>query len=329
MRESRGMKSKIKNQESTIHPYLRVEDLRRLRHLFFASRRPVQGRFTGRHASPQRGQSLEFIDYRAYMPGDEVGDIDWKVFGRTDKLFVKRFEHTTNMQCHLLVDASASMSYRGFAPPNGPTTGRSDTDEHAAASKYDHACRIAAAIAFLVTQQQDAVSYASARHGLRHLHRPAQAYGHLVRILETMERTHTGGEANLAQAIEQLAARVPRRGLLIVLSDLLEPTEPILKAVGQYVARGGEASLFHVLHPDELHLPEHDNVLLIDSETGEELASNLADVRSAYQRRLRTFLDTWRAGCAARRIDYHLAPTGQSYMRVLERYLFTRAAVSG
>lgn len=296
--------------------YLRIEDLRRLRHLLLASRRPVQGRFTGRHASPQRGQSLEFIDYRAYLPGDEVGDIDWKVFGRTDKLFVKRFEHNTNLTCHLLVDASASMQYAGLERQPGQ-----------AHRKYDHACRLAAAMAFLVTQQQDAVSFAIAKEGLAHAHRSAQAHAHLLSILETMEQVSPGGEAKLAEAVTQRAAQIPKRGLLVVLSDLLEPPEPILSAVGQYTARGGEATLLHVLHPDELHLPDHDNLLLEDSETGRRLPVNFHDVRSAYQRRLRQFLDTWRAGCLARRIDYQLAPTDQPYTRVLERYLFNRAAV--
>lgn len=297
------------------HKYLRVEDLRRLRHLQFASRRPVQGRFTGRHASPQRGQSLEFIDYRAYLPGDEVGDIDWKIYGRTDKLFIKRFEHTTNMACHLLVDASASMAYAGLDGGAGSE------------SKYDYACRIAAAVAFLVTQQQDVVSCGMVREGLAEMQRPGQTYGHLLGILDTLERTQPSGEAHLADAVTQLMGRVPRRGLLIVLSDLLEPSPAILAAIGQFVARGGQASVFHVMHNDELHLPDHDNVLLVDSETQRELPVNFADVRPAYQHRLKTFLDTWRAGCASRQLDYQLCPTSQDYTRVLERYLFSRAAV--
>ncbi|MEX2671336.1 MAG: DUF58 domain-containing protein [Phycisphaeraceae bacterium] len=297
------------------HKYLRVEDLRRLKHLLFASRRPVQGRFAGRHASPQRGQSLEFIDYRSYMPGDEVGDIDWKVFGRTDKLFVKRFEHTTNMTCHLLVDASASMGFAGLEE-------RGDT-------KYDHACRLAAAVAFLVTQQQDAVSLAIAQEGLAEVHRPGQAYRHLLGMLEALEKTQPGGEAKLAEAIMQRITQLPRRGLLVVVSDLLAPPEPILAAMGQFVARGGEASVFHVLHDEELHLPEHENVLLVDSETQQELPVHFGDVRKAYQHRMKTLLDTWKAGCTARRIDYHLAPSSQDYIRVLEQYLLSRAAVRG
>jgi len=127
--------------------YLRTQDLRRLKNVFFSSRRVVEGQYAGRHASPQRGHSVEFNDYRQYMPGDEVADIDWKVYGRSDKMFIKLFEHQSDMTVNLVVDGSASMAYAGL-------DGRY--------SKYDHACLMAAAIAFLTTKQQDKVSFALA-----------------------------------------------------------------------------------------------------------------------------------------------------------------------
>ena len=145
------------------HRYLRVEDLRRLRHLFFAARRPVDGRYAGRHASPQRGHAVEFSDYREYAPGDELGDVDWRVYGRSDRLFIKLFEHQTDMTVQLLVDASASMGYAGLdvgspsrltrlrRPARRPGAGLGAASR---ASKYDQACLLAGAIAFLAIKQQ-------------------------------------------------------------------------------------------------------------------------------------------------------------------------------
>ncbi len=315
------------------HKYLRIQDLRRLRHLFFASRRPVEGIYAGRHASPQRGHSVEFNDYRTYMPGDELGDIDWKVFGRSDRLFVKLFEHQSDMTVHMLVDASASMNYpyKRQRPPSRnqkPVQVISNVDvglRHLD-TKYDHACRIAASIGFLGTRQQDKVSFAVARNGLRHFHRPAGAFASLLSILKTMEEVQLGEDAKLAVALDALAARVPRRGLLIVFSDLLEEPEPILRAMSTFTQRGGEVIVFHVLHADELKLPDADDAVFTDAETGQRLTASIPDLRGAYEKRIEQFQTTWAAALRGRGIDYQLAATSTPYEKALEHYLFARAS---
>jgi uncharacterized protein (DUF58 family) len=291
--------------------YLRLQDLRRLRHLFFSSRRAIEGQYSGRHSTPQRGQSVEFRDYRQYIPGDELETVDWKVYGRSDKLFVKIFEHQADMTVNLLVDASASMAYRGLAG-NGPL------------SKYDQACFLAAAIGFLVTKQNDRVSFGMARGWLAEAHRPQSSMVHLANILRTMERVQPEGEAGLATAIRDLVGRSRRRDLLVVFSDLLDDREGVLKSLARSLHRGGEVILFHVLHADELELPDLDSAQFIDSETGQRVRLSVSDIRPAYEARMREFLEGWSSACKGHGIDYNLVSTADPYHKALERYLYRR-----
>jgi uncharacterized protein (DUF58 family) len=292
--------------------YLRVADLRRMKNLFFSSRRVVEGQYAGRHASPLRGHSVEFNDYRQYMPGDEIGDIDWKVYGRTDKLFVKLFEHQSDMTVNLLVDASASMAYGGG---------------DGAYTKYDHACMMAAAIAFLTTQQQDKVSFGLARGGLQDFRRPYSSMGHLVGILRAMEGGRPAGRAELAEALRKMLGMISRRGLLVVFSDLLDESEDIFSAIDGFTHRGGEVILFHVLHADEVRLPSAHEALFLDSESGQKISLNVEDIRQAYDTRLRQFLALWGGGCKGRGIDYKLVSTAADYSKALEQYLYQRASM--
>ncbi|MEM9295639.1 MAG: DUF58 domain-containing protein [Planctomycetota bacterium] len=297
------------------HRYLQVADLRRLRHLLFSSKRVVEGQYAGRHASPQRGHSVEFSDYRQYTPGDELGDVDWKVYARTDKYVIKLFEHQSDMTVHLLIDASASMAYRGV-------------DDRRGDSKYDHACRLAASIAFLTIKQQDKVGLAVAKQGLDAV-LPAQgAYTQLHKVLQHMEQTQPKGQADLAATLDGLARRSARRGVVILFSDLLEPAEDILQKLAAFTHRGSEVIVFHVLHADELHLPDSlAEATFEDSETGGRVRLNTDDIRAQYRQRMQRFLDTWRTAFRSRGVDYNLASTAKPYSAALEDYLFARSRV--
>jgi uncharacterized protein (DUF58 family) len=330
--------------------YLRAQDLRRLSQVFFTGRKPIEGQYSGQHATPQMGQSVEFRDFRQYIPGDEIGSIDWKIYGRSDKLFIKIFEHQADLTVNLLVDASESMAYRGIEQAGRskkkksshwdplvvretplavrPRESAKSVDEQPHGSKFDQACALAAAIAFLITKQHDRVGFSLAQGGLTDVLAPRSAMAHLLAILDVMERSQPKGEARLADAIRKLAARTGRRELLIVLSDLLEDRDEILAALSMYDSRGGEAILFHVLHADELQLPPVGDGLFIDSETGARLRLNVEDIRTAYDVRLKNFLEGWTRLCKAKGISYSLCSTSDRYDRVLERYL-TRRAVRG
>ena len=295
--------------------YLRPSDLRRLEYLLFAPRRLVEGRYSGHYATRQRGQSVEFRDYRQYLPGDDVGHIDWKLFGRSDRLFIKLFEHQSELAAYALVDASASMGYRGAA---GRAAG--------ALSKYDYACSLAASIAFLVLKQHDRFGFAFARDGL---HRPLPPEGsmrHLTQILAQMEETKPKGRAVLGDAIDALTRMGARQNVLIVFSDLWEDADKTARALAARAAVGGESIVFHVLHPDEIDLPDIEHGLFIDSETQARVRLNVPEIRAAYQARVREFLEVWAGRCRGLGVDYARALMSQPYYEVLEHYLAGRAA---
>ncbi len=308
--------------------YLRVQDLHQLRRLVFTSKRIVEGQYSGRHASPLRGQSVEFSDYREYVPGDEIGGIDWKVFGRSDKLFIKLLEHQTDMTVNLLVDASASMGYGGRPLPGGRRARTSDAHRDPPDTKYDHACRMAAAIAFLVTNNQDKVGLGIARGGLQSFQPPLGTQSHLYRIVEVLERTVPKSKADLAGAIDTFAQRSTRKGVLVIFSDLLEGREEILRALSRWTHRGSQVIVFQTLHADELELPDLSQAVFIDSETDAEIRLNVDDVRRAYARRFRDFLDGWAEVFRSRKIDHNIVSTEQPYNKALERYLVSRASRS-
>ncbi|MEM9883801.1 MAG: DUF58 domain-containing protein [Planctomycetota bacterium] len=301
-----------------------------LRHVVFASRRPVTGHYAGRHASPQRGHSVEFLDYRDYTPGDTPNDIDWKVFGRSDRLRVKRFEHQSDLTVHVLVDASGSMAYAGAEPlPKrrrlsfllGP-----DPTEPAAVSKYGHAARLAAAVGLLVTQQQDKVALAIAQDGLHTTLRPAGTFPHLRRLETVLTETEPGGESKLAAAMHGLAGTVRRKGLLLVLSDLAEPRDAVLGGVDRWLHRGHEVIVLRVLHPDERRLPDLAEAVFVDSETGRSVRVNVDDLRAGYERRFAEDAAVWRAALRARGVDYQEVTTDTPPAEALRGYLFSRAA---
>ena len=294
------------------HQYLRIADLRRLRHLFFSSKRVVEGQYAGRHTSPQRGHSVEFSDYREYRPGDELGDVDWKVYGRSDRYYIKLFEHQSDMTVHLLLDASASMAYKA--------EGRD--------SKFQHACRMAASIAFLVIKQQDHFSYGTVRQGLRDFQRPSGTYAQLNAMLEQMQRTEPEGQAKLDEAVKSLSGHISRKGLVIVFSDLLEDDQAVIKSLSLLIHRGLEVIVFHILDADELQLPDMAEAIFVDSESRRQLRLNVDDIRPAYQQRLKRFLQRWSSACRARGIDYKLVSTAQPYHKALEDYMFSRSAMS-
>lgn len=292
--------------------YLQPSDLRRLERLMFAPRHVVEGRYAGQYATRQRGQSVEFQDYRPYLPGDEIGNVDWKVYGRTDRLVIKIFEHQTDLTVHLLIDASASMGYDGREAGRRPH------------SKYDYACFLAASIGFLISKQQDRFAAGFAQQGLKHYAPPDKTMPHLNSILKQMETVRPRREAGLAAAIHEINRTMRRRSLLILFSDLLDEPDQALKALAARMQLGGEAVLFQVLHPHEIDLPDIEQGLFIDAETGGRVRLNVPEVRAVYQDKMRAFLNRWETQSRALGIDYVRAMTSQPYPLVLERYLVGR-----
>lgn len=288
--------------------YLEPAALARVRNLALVARGVVEGAVTGLHASPYKGFSVEFAEHRKYTAGDNLRHLDWRILGRTDRLYVKQYEEETNLRAHILLDTSASMGYAGPG----------------AVSKLTYACQLTAVLSYMMMRQQDAVGLTTFDEKFGLEIPPGSAPRHfdaMMRKLETV--TPTGGTA-LGPTLHRLAGRIKRRGLIILVSDLYENPDLVEPALHHFRYRRHEVILFHVLDPTEVDFPFRDTSTFLDSETGERLLVDPAYVRDEYKRQVNAFLDRYRRLCADCHFDYVVARTDTPYDHMLSRYLEKR-----
>ncbi len=293
---------------TTQYKYLDPAALGRLKNLSLAARLVVEGFFAGTHRSPQRGYSIEFAEHREYTPGVDPRHIDWRVFGRRDKLYVKQYEEETSLRCYLLVDKSASMGYKF----EGPLT------------KLEYASYLAASLAYLMAFQHDAVGLITYDARVRDFVPPRQGPGHLRVIMERLEAIQTGDETNLSETFHELAERLKRRALVVVLSDLFDDPSELISALKHFRHRKHEVVVLQTLDRAELTFPFDDVTRIEDLETHREVTSDPRALRKAYLDELGAFLDTLRQGCLDAQIDYALADTSQRFDQFLGTYLARR-----
>jgi uncharacterized protein (DUF58 family) len=286
--------------------YLRPDIIGRLTGIGLRAAQPMEGTISGLHRSPLHGHSPEFADYRSYTPGDDLKDLDWRAFALSDRFYVKRFEEESNLRAFLIVDASASMQY-----------GQPDT-------KFDCAATIAASLAAVLLRQRDAVALAAVSTELRHELPPSGTPSQLLKLINLLETLSLAGETDLGTVVSSLADRLPRRGLVIVLSDLLTPLDRLYDALGKLQHSGHEIVLFHVLHRDEVELPFNDSVIFRDLEGDEELFAEPWSFRTAYQSAMDAFVGDVRQRCQYCGIDYVRVLTDEDLGSVLSHFLFTR-----
>lgn len=267
----------------------------------------VEGHFSGQHQSPYRGASVEFADHREYAPGDETRHVDWKVYGRRDRLFVKEYDAETNLNVHLLVDISRSMDYGAPVP------------------KMHYASYLAAGLAYIATRQRDAPGLALFDEAVRAQLPPQTKPAHLQRIFDTLEAATPGSDTNIAGALETVAQGIKRRGLVVLISDLLDEPAPILRALGYFRHRGHDVIVLQTLDPTELHFEFRGLTQFEDLESGERLVAEPAQVRDEYLRALREFLAEVREGCRSRHIDHELIDISRPFSPALTAYLGRRA----
>ena len=286
--------------------YLNPEVIGRIAAIGFRAGQPMEGSVSGLHRSPLHGYSPEFADYRAYTPGDDLKGLDWRAFARSDRFYIKRFEEESNLRAWFIVDASASMRY-------GETT-----------SKFDCAATAATSLAAVLLRQRDAVGAAAVstvqKRELPHSGTPSQ----LMKLVELLETVELAGETDLGGAISTIADNLPRRGLVIVLSDLFTPLDRLYDALGKLQYSGHEIALFHVLHRDEVEMPFNDSVIFRDIEGTEELFAEPWSFRSAYRSAMETFMTTVRERCLYCGIDYVRLFTDEDLGSALTRFLHVR-----
>jgi len=269
----------------------------------------VEGFILGRHRSPYRGFSVEFAEYRQYAPGDEVKHLDWKVYGKTDRYYIKQFEEETNLACYLVVDASASMGYKA-----APT----------AFSKLQYAARMAACLAYFMMRQRDAAGLMVFDTKIRTALPPRLRQTHLKHILAALEQTEPGGETDMAGPLHDLADGLKRRGLVILISDLMDDPAKVLSALQHFRFQGHEVIVFQILDNGELTFPFTTATEFTDLETRQKVMVSPEGMRPVYLEELRQFLHAYERGCASIHADYKLFDTAQPLEVALSEYLYRR-----
>ncbi len=284
--------------------YLQPSVIQRIERLELRANYIVEGFLSGRHRSPYYGQSIEFRQHRQYTPGDDLRRVDWKVWAKQDRYYVKQYEEDSNMRCMLLVDVSASMHY-GDGPLN----------------KYAYAATVAASLAYLLLRQQDAVGCVAFDESIRANVPHMSKRNHLESILRALSQQNPSHKTNLRGLLSEVANRYPRRGMMVLVSDLLCDPDDVVSGLRRLRYRGHDVLVLHVMDDDELDFPFNGPTRFEALEGSEHVGCNPRALREDYLRALRGHLDRIRGGCATHAVQYALIRTRQSMDAALTAFL--------
>ncbi|HTK80797.1 MAG TPA: DUF58 domain-containing protein [Bacteroidota bacterium] len=288
--------------------YLQPDVVAKLVNMELVARLVVEGFITGLHKSPYHGFSVEFAEHRQYMPGDDVKRLDWKIYGKTDRYYIKQFEEETNLKSYIIVDASRSMSFHS----------------EGAISKFSYASYVAAALAQLMVQQRDAVGLTLYDERIRTYMPPHATKGYLREILRQLEMAEPGNKTGTSNSLHEIADRIKRRGLVIILSDLFDTPGDVMKALRHFRHKKNEVIVMQVLDPIERSFAFGRDAVFKDMETSEELMTQPYHIQKSYQESMQDFLETYKRGCRENRIDYVLLDTATPFDVALFEYLHKR-----
>ncbi len=289
--------------------YLDPRTLAKLAGLELRARSIVEGYVSGVHRSPYHGFSIEFAEHREYSPGDDLRYVDWKVFGKTDKFYLKQYEEETNLVSYLLVDTSESMRYKSADAP---------------LSKLEYAQCVAASLAYLILQQQDSVGMVTFDSEIRALIRASSNPSHLKQLLYVMENTVPQRKTQTGPIFHDLAERLKRRGLVVILSDLFDDVPSMIAGLKHLRHRRHEVVVFHVLDPAELDFPFRQTTLFRGMEQLPDVLTDPRALRKAYLNEFQKFLQAVNKGCRSQHVDYVLLRTDESLEVALSSYLASR-----
>lgn len=290
---------------------LTSHEIGKFSNLQLLARQVVEGFYSGLHRSPHKGFSVEFKEHRSYVPGDDIRTIDWKLFGKTDRLYIREYEEETNLRCTILLDSSGSMAYSG--------------SRSSGVSKHDYAVRTAAVLSYLMLQQQDSVGLVTFNDRVRTYIPPRARPKHLRAIVGELQKQRPGRETELGDVFNEMVAKLHRRGLLIILSDLFGDVDQLMKSLAHFRHADHEILVFQIWDPDELDFPFRQWTQFESL----EMASNrhLVDpgqLRRAYLEKLGQFREQLTNGCNRHRISLVPMTTDQSYAESLATWLAYR-----
>lgn len=267
----------------------------------------VEGYIIGQHRSPYHGFSVEFSEHRSYEPGDEVKHIDWKLYGKTNRLYVKRYEEETNLRAHLILDTSKSMSY---------TSNK--------VSKLDYGSYLLAALSYLMISQQDAAGVVLFDEKIRSFIPPKSTPSHLNTLLNVLDAPKPGNDTKIESVLHQMAERINKRGLVIIISDLLDEPKSVLKGLKHFRHRKQEVILFHILDRNELEFEFENRTKFVDMESGEEITTDPWHIKNDYKNLILDVQKYYRRNCRLNKIDYVPLYTDDSLDKGLSEYFNKR-----
>ena len=291
--------------------YLRPEVAAQLANMELRARLVVEGFLTGLHKSPYHGFSVEFTEHRQYMPGDEIKHVDWKAYAKTDRYYIKQFEEETNLKSYIILDASGSMGY--------------GSEGHL--KKIQYASYVAAALAYLMTEQRDAVGLTIFDESVRTSLPPKATRPYLRQLLRELERLQPGQKTGMARALHKVAEGIKRRGLVIILSDLFDDPASVITAFKHFRYRGHEVIIMQILDPLERSFAFGGDAVFRDLETREELITQPWHIEKAYREALRGFIDRYKKECLDNNIDFVLLDTSTPFDKALFEYLNKRKRI--
>jgi uncharacterized protein (DUF58 family) len=287
--------------------YLDPAIVARLGTIDLKARTIVEGFLTGLHRSPFKGFSVEFAEYRQYLPGDDLATLDWKIYARSDRHVVKKFEEETNLECHILLDVSRSMGYGSHE-----------------VTKLQYASYLAGALAYLMNRQRDAVGLLTFDDRIRYMLQTSARPGHLKAVLVALERLELGEKTDVAKPLGDLVQAIRKRGLVVLISDLLDDPERVIEGLKHFRYRGTDVIVFQVLDPHELEFPFDRAARFRDMETDDEVVAVPGAVREEYKKRINALIANYRTTLGQNGIDYCLLDTSQPLEVGLLSYLQTR-----
>lgn len=290
-----------------IHRLLSKSEMAKLGGLIIGSRFTVEGSLQGAHKSPLKGFSIEFADYRQYVKGDDLRHLDWKAYARNERLYIRQYEEESNLRVYLLVDGSKSMSFG-----------------HEDGTKYQFACKLAAALAYTTVHQQDSVGLTLFDKKIIHQMPARSTREHLRLVGDTLADHEPIQETDIAQTLHRLAQGVRRRALIVIFSDLFDDLDALQKALAHFRRRKHDVIIYHVLDTAEINFPFRDLGSFEDLETGEKMLTDPRAIRQAYQEAVYDFLYQTRRICAGLDIDYVLSTTDHDVPEFLRQHLARR-----
>ena len=287
--------------------YLEPEMVARLSNMSLRARLVVEGYIIGQHKSPFHGFSVEFAEHRAYGPGDEIRHIDWKLYGKTDRFFVKQYEEETNLRSYILLDTSRSMEYKSNK-----------------ISKLDYGNYLSAALAYLMINQQDGVGLTLFDNQIQTFIPPRSKPSHVNTILTHLDKTGSGRDTDVGIVLHEMAERIKKRGLIILISDLFDETENIINGLKHFRHNKQEIIVFHVMDRKELNFDFSNRTKFKDMETDEQITTEPWKIRKIYQKAIQSYQDELRLRCREQKIDYVPLFTDQNLDLALNEYLKKR-----